>query len=131
MSDDDIKPNGEHPGLFDRFAERVDAVVSAAWFFAFSVGLCVGWLPTWFLVKDLDTWQLLINTPTTVLTFLLVGLAANSTRRSSKAVAKKQNAVAEGLADLMAEFAGDYPKLTEHCRELRKSVGLELREDSS
>ncbi len=61
----------EHPGLFDRFAVWSASVVSRAPFFAFCVLLVVAWAPTYPLVGNFDTWQLLVNTPTTILTFLL------------------------------------------------------------
>ena len=61
-------------GPFDRFAERSAEFVSKAPFFAFCVVLVVVWAPSYFLVDDFDTYQLLINTPTTIITFLLVAL---------------------------------------------------------
>lgn len=116
----------DQPNLFDRFADWTDRkVVSKSWFFAFSVGMCVGWAPTYFVVGDVDTWQLLINTPTTVLTFLLVGLAANTGRRGNQAVQQKLNAMAAALAVVLDETESD-----NEADELREAVGLEDRESS-
>ncbi len=64
-------------GYFDRFAQRSAELVSKAPFFTFCVLLVVVWAPTIVLV-DFDTWQLLINTPTTIITFLLVALLQNT-----------------------------------------------------
>jgi hypothetical protein len=77
-----------------------------------------------------DTYQLQINTTTTIITFLLVALLQNSQTRSDRALQHKLNAVADGLADLMdhlAERAGD-EDLVRDIRELRAAVGLEKRE---
>src|SRR3712207_1701310 len=93
--------DSRHPTLFDRFAWTTASLVSRAPFFAFCVALIVIWAPTLPLVKNLDTWQLLINTPTTILTFLLVAVLQNPQRRSEQALHKKLDAIADGLADLM------------------------------
>jgi low affinity Fe/Cu permease len=62
-----------HETVFDRFAGRAAQLVSRAPFFTASVLLVVVWLPTTVLL-DFNTSQLLINTPTTIVTFLLVAL---------------------------------------------------------
>lgn len=61
-------------GPFDRFAGRSADLVSKAPFFTFCVLLVVIWAPSYFLVGNFDTYQLVINTPTTIITFLLVAL---------------------------------------------------------
>ncbi len=115
---------------FDRFASTANAFVSRAWFFALCVLVVLVWAPSYFLFGDLDTWQLVINTLTTIVTFLLVALLQNSQTRADKAVQHKLNSIADGLADLMEELGGDKPQLRQDARELRAAVGLELRESS-
>jgi len=44
--------------------------------------LVVVWAPTYLLVGNFDTYQLIINTPTTIITFPLVALLQNTQRRS-------------------------------------------------
>ena len=61
-------------GTFDRFAARASDFVSEAVFFLACVLLVVVWLPSYFVFRDVDTWQLVINTATTIVTFLLVAL---------------------------------------------------------
>jgi hypothetical protein len=118
----------EHPSLFDRFAWASANLVSRAPFFAFCVALVVIWAPTLPLVKNFDTWQLLINTPTTILTFLLVAVLQNSQRRTEQALQKKLDAIADGLADLMEHVQSDRDResddLAQDIRELKKTVGL-------
>jgi Low affinity iron permease len=118
--------------LFDRFAGRSADFVSRAPFFTFCV-LVVLWAPTYFLVGNFDTYQLLINTPTTIITFLLVALLQNTQKRSEQALQHKLDAVADGLADLMEHFAAnDDPErraakedLAGDIEDLRAAVGLE------
>jgi len=112
----------EHVGWFDRFAERASNLTSRAAFFAVCVLIVVVWAPTIFLMK-FDTSQLLINTTTTIITFLLVALLQNSQSRSEMAVQQKLNAIAKALADHMDDTPDD-------AAELRKAVGLEEIESS-
>lgn len=116
-------------GLFDRFATSAATFASQAWFFAMCVVLVLIWVPTivWFSV---DTWQLIINTATTIITFLLVALLQNTQTRADAAVQQKLNAIADGLSDLMEHLAQDDARLRRDCRELRAAVGLEEREST-
>jgi low affinity Fe/Cu permease len=111
--------------FFDRFATATDTFVSRAWFFLACVLLVLLWLPTFLAVKDIDTWQLLINTPTTVITFLLVALQSNTNKRADSALQTKLNAIADALSHQL-HHSGE-----ENCaRELRQAVGLEDREST-
>jgi low affinity Fe/Cu permease len=115
---------------FDRFASTADRMVSGAWFFAFCLLLVVVWVPSFVLIRDVNTWQLIINTLTTIVTFLLVALLQNTQTRADAAVQHKLNAIADGLADLMEVVARDRPELRRDHEELRAAVGLEKREGS-
>lgn len=134
--DDDIRTTmpsdvSARLSVFDRFASRVDVIVSRAWFFLFCVLLVVLWAPSFLLFGSIDTWQLIINTLTTIITFLLVALLQNTQKRADEAVQHKLNALADGLSDLMARFAEDHPELREDAAELRAAVGLEGRESAA
>jgi low affinity Fe/Cu permease len=83
------------------------------------------------LFGSIDTWQLVINTATTIVTFLLVALLQNTQRRADDAIQHKLNAIADGLANLLAGLADERPALQADCRELRAAVGLEHRENTS
>lgn len=111
---------------FDRFAEGVSRFVSKGAFFTISVVVVVIWMPTLFVFHDVDTWQLVINTLTSVLAFLLIALLQNSERRYDEALHQKIDTLAAALADLMEHQAeGDRKVLERHIEELRSSVGLE------
>jgi low affinity Fe/Cu permease len=137
MADDDkVKmPSevSERTGFFDRFAERASQVASRAVFFALCVALVVIWAPSYFLVKTMDTWQLIINTSTTIITFLMVALLQNSQTRTDQATQHKLNAIADGLADLMDHFltGDDESSLDQDRKELAQAVGLEQHESTS
>jgi hypothetical protein len=127
-------------GWFDRFAGAATRMVSRAWFFAACVLLVVVWAPSFFLFGDVDTWQLVINTATTIVTFLLVALTQNAQERDGQATQHKLNAIAQGLAVLLADHADgaaeagageDAERLYTARRELCAAVGLEERESTS
>lgn len=108
--------------LFDRFADAVASVTAKAWFFAACVLLVVLWVPSIFIVGTVDTWQLIINTATTIVTFLLVGLMQNTAARENAATQQKLNAMALALAQIIPDGAA--------CDQLREAFGLENRESA-
>jgi low affinity Fe/Cu permease len=114
-------------GYFDRFAARANVFVSRAVFFTLCVLLVVVWLPSYFVFGSVDTWQLIINTLTTIVTFLLVALLQNSQTRNDTATQDKLNAVAAGLADLVQLVGRDDPEAAKLRSELLAAVGLENR----
>lgn len=128
--DPDVMPSDSKSNLslFDRFATRASSFVSRAWFFLGWVLLVVIWAPT-FAFLQLDTWQLIINTVTTIITFLLVALLQNTERRANDALQQKLNAIAEALGDLMHHLRDD-PDAEADVHELRAAVGLEDRESA-
>ena len=117
-------------GVFDRFAGWSSKVAARAAFFTFCVLLVIVWAPTLFLLKSVDTWQLIINTVTTIVTFLMVALLQNSQTRSDQALQHKLNAIADALADLMASADGG-TRLAKDIADLRAAVGLEQLESTS
>jgi hypothetical protein len=117
---------GHHDGsFFDRFAERASDLVSHAGFFIACVALVAVWVPSYFFFPSRDTWQLVINTATTIVTFLLVALLQNSQRRNELGMNEKLDAIAEGLADLMEHVSPDDDGLQGDRRKLRQAVGAE------
>jgi low affinity Fe/Cu permease len=124
-------PREPQRGYFDRFAESVSHFVSRGSFFTVSLIVVVIWLPTITVFSSVDTWQLVINTMTSVLAFLLIALLQNSERRYDEALHRKIDALAAGVADLMEDEAarsdGDADRLRRDLDELRAAVGLEER----
>ena len=114
--------------VFDRFAEAASEFASHAVFFIACALIVVLWLPSYFAFGSLNTWQLVINTLTTIVTFLLVALLQNSQRRSEQAIQQKLDALADGLADLMVWMGNDErggEEINQDVDELRDAVGIE------
>lgn len=75
--------------FFHRFANVVGALMGSHWAFLVAVVSCVIWAISGPAFDYSDTWQLVINTATTVLTFLAVFLIQNTQNRNSLAVQLK------------------------------------------
>lgn len=89
-------------GLFDHFAGVVSEQVARAWFFAACVILIAAWAPSYFAIGDSDTWQLIINTTTTIVTFLLVALLQNTQERFEVTVLARLDRIEAKLDRIVA-----------------------------
>ena len=81
------------PNLFCRvqeafrvFARSASNVLGTAWTFVGALLIIAVWAATGHFFDYSDTWQLIINTGTTIVTFLMVFLIQNTQNRDSKAV---------------------------------------------
>src|ERR1041385_6758644 len=70
--------------VFRRFSHRVSHAVGSPWAFAIAVGVVVVWALTGPIFRFSDTWQLVINTGTTIITFLMVFLIQNTQNRDGQ-----------------------------------------------
>jgi low affinity Fe/Cu permease len=113
-------------GWFDRFASRTSEFAARAPFFSMCILVVLLWAPS-IIWLDMSTWQLIINTTTTIITFLMVALLQNTESRNDAALQHKLNAIASGLADVMQQLSdeADDADLEERRKELRRAVGLE------
>jgi low affinity Fe/Cu permease len=75
--------------LFRRFAQSTSAAVGSAWAFAAALSAIVIWAALGPTVGFSTTWQLVINTGTTIVTFLIVFLIQNTQNRESRAIQLK------------------------------------------
>ena len=120
---------------FGRFAKWTARVTGRPATFALAAGLIVTWGVTGFLFDFSDTWQLVINTATTIITFLMVFLIQSTQNRDSEAMQVKLDEllrVTEGahvaLLDLeeldekaLDKLQADYAELARRARAaLRK-----------
>jgi low affinity Fe/Cu permease len=71
---------------FRIFARAASATLGTAWVFVGAITVILIWAACGHFYNYSDTWQLLINTSTTIVTFLMVFLIQNTQNRDSKAV---------------------------------------------
>ena len=131
--------SGGLAALFHRVARRTSEFTGSALAFALALGTVVVWLLSGPVFHYSDTWQLVINTGTTVVTFLMVFLIQNQQNRDSKVLQLKldellhavrgardslidlENGTDEDLARLEREFRD----LSRHVRAARSPDGEE------
>jgi low affinity Fe/Cu permease len=75
--------------LFGDVANKISQTVGRASAFMIAAGVVIVWAVTGPLFQYSDTWQLVINTGTSVVTFLMVFLIQNSQNRDSAAIQVK------------------------------------------
>ena len=110
--------------VFRIFARRSSVVLGSAWAFATAILIIVIWGLTGPMFHYSDTWQLIINTGTTIVTFLMVFLIQNTQNRDSKAVHLKLDEVIRALKGARNHFI-DLEKLSdEDLASLEKQFAL-------
>lgn len=72
--------------FFRKFARATSEVVGSPWAFVTGVLLIAVWLVTGPVFHFSDTWQLVANTATSIITFLMVFIIQNSQNRDAKAL---------------------------------------------
>jgi low affinity Fe/Cu permease len=83
--------------LFRRLAERTAHAVGSPWAFLLAALTIIVWGATGPIFKFSDTWQLVINTSTTIVTFLMVFLIQNTQNRETRIVALKLDELLRGV----------------------------------
>ena len=72
--------------LFHKIAQKTSNAVGSAWAFSTAVLIIIGWAASGPFFGFSDTWQLVINTGTTIITFLMVFLIQNTQNRDAKVI---------------------------------------------
>jgi low affinity Fe/Cu permease len=75
----------------ERFSSKVTAWTGSSFAFTLAVATIVVWLVSGPIFDYSDTWQLVINTGTTIITFLMVFLVQRSQNKESRAIQLKLN----------------------------------------
>ena len=118
----------EHPdGWFRRFACRVSDAVGSYWAFIAALAVVLAWALTGPLFHFSDSWQLVINTGTTIVTFLMVFLIQATQNRAGKALQLKLDELIRAQRSARNAFAGlehaseaELKRFEEEFRELRR-----------
>jgi low affinity Fe/Cu permease len=118
------------PDFFRRFAHSTARAVGSVWAFFLAVLVIVTWASSGPLFGFSDTWQLVINTGTTIVTFLMVFLIQNTQNRDSREIHLKLDellrAVSKartGMADLDELSDQELDRLLEEFHSARRKKG--------
>ena len=111
---------------FRVFARRSSVILGSPWAFSGAILIIVVWALTGPTFHFSDTWQLIINTGTTIVTFLMVFLIQNTQNRDAKAVHLKLDEIIRALKRARNEMVDledladeELDKLEEQFRRLR------------
>jgi low affinity Fe/Cu permease len=92
--------------LFENLAARVAAAAGRPMAFALALGIIIAWGLSGPLFQWSDTWQLVINTGTTIITFLMVFLIQNAQNRDAAAIQAKLDELIRAVGHARNEFIG-------------------------
>jgi low affinity Fe/Cu permease len=118
--------------FFNWCATRTSTAAGQPLTFATALGVVVVWAVTGPLFHYSDTWQLVINTGTTIVTFLMVFLIQNSQNRDGAAMQAKLDELLRAVDQAREQFIG-IEHLTDQQIELLRTAlerhAKQLRED--
>jgi low affinity Fe/Cu permease len=123
------RPNADHAPIrdvFHHFAQRASHLVGSAWAFVVAAVVIAVWAITGPLFGYSDTWQLVINTGTTIVTFLMVFLIQNTQNRDARALHLKLDELLRamtkartGLVDLEDLAEDELDRLEQEFKSVR------------
>jgi low affinity Fe/Cu permease len=138
---DDDRPDQPAPrrtsvrDWFHTFAQGVASVVGSPWAFGLAVVLVVAWAVSGPVFKFSESWQLVINTATTIITFLMVFVIQNTQNRDARAMHLKLDELIRAvrgarnrLVDLSDE---ELDRLQKEFEQLRNQVARSRRPGST
>ena len=114
-------------GLFDRFSSIITKATGSPAAFLTALGVVLAWAITGPVFGYSDTWQLVINTSTTIITFLMVFIIQQSQNKDTMALQLKMNeliAATKGASNRLI----DIEDLTEKELEVLKKFYIRLAE---
>ena len=117
--------------LFERIAQKIAnwAGRPVAFIMAFTVVLI--WGLTGPIFHYSDTWQLVINTSTTIITFLMVFLIQNAQNRDASAIQAKLDEIIRATTDARNEFIGIEHMTQDELERIKRVLERECGDESS
>jgi low affinity Fe/Cu permease len=113
--------------FFTRFTSAASEVLGRAWIFVVALVLLVLWASTGPMLHFSDTWQLIVNTSTTIITFLMVFIIQNTQNRDNLALQIKLDTIMEELGidekDLIEAENKSDKKLEEEKKRVQNRSG--------
>ena len=117
--------------LFTRIAGRIAAFAGQPIAFIVAVSLMVLWAVTGPVFDFSDTWQLVVNTATTIVTFLMVFLIQNSQNRDAAAMQAKLDELIRALEGARSQFIGIEHRTDHEIQDIRSHLENECRNDEN
>ena len=115
--------------LFTFCASRIAAAAGQPLTFVFALAVILLWAVTGPVFHYSDTWQLIINTGTTIVTFLMVFLIQNSQNRDAAAMQAKLDEMLRALDAAREQFIGIEHLTDRQIEEVRARLEREVESD--
>jgi low affinity Fe/Cu permease len=126
--------SSKQSGFFRKFSHKTSQLVGAPGAFFLALAVVMIWAVTGPLFHFSDTWQLVINTSTTIVTFLMVFLIQNTQNRDAKAMHLKLdeliyalNEARDKLVDVEDDSDEEIEKLSEEFQHLKTPLDVSGR----
>ena len=137
-----MRPRSRFGQKLERWSRAVTALTGSSWAFGVAAAVILVWLVTGPIFHFSDTWQLVINTGTTVVTFLMVFLIQRAQNKDSLAIQLKLNEIVAAMpgasnrlidvedlseAELMKlhQFYGRLAEIAKHEADILKSHSID------
>ena len=112
--------------IFTRLAGRISSVAGQPLAFVIALAIIIIWGLTGPLFGYSDTWQLVINTGTTIITFLMVFLIQNSQNRDAAAMQAKLDELIRAVKTARNEFIGIEHRTDHEIEAIRRAIETEF-----
>lgn len=125
---------GTQPGVFNRMANTCSRLLGTAGAFGIAVAMVVIWAMSGPFFHFSDTWELVINTATTIVTFLMVFLIQNTQNRDSAAIQLKLDEIirsTRGAHNAMLDLEKLSQKDLDKMRALYEELADQARRDEA
>ncbi len=117
--------------IFTAIASRIAAFAGQPLSFVMALSIIAIWGLTGPLFGYSDTWQLVVNTATTIVTFLMVFLIQNSQNRDAAAMQAKLDELIRAVEQARAQFIGIEHKTDREIEKIRADLERECAADDS
>jgi low affinity Fe/Cu permease len=128
---DRLAPEGPMDALFEKIANVIARAMGRPLTFLICCALVLVWAATGPLFHFSDTWQLVINTGTTIVTFLMVFLIQNSQNREGEALQAKLDELIRALETAEDRFIGLERRSEKEIEEMRPDTDATPDADGS
>jgi low affinity Fe/Cu permease len=115
---------------FGKVATRVSDAMGSVWAFSVALLVILAWIVTGPIFGFSDTWQLVINTGTTIVTFLMVFLIQNTQNRDAKATELKLDELIRAIGDARNEMIGAEAEPEELLERQKREIEAEKHKPS-
>lgn len=112
--------------IFTAIATRIANAAGQPLTFACALAIIILWAVTGPVFAYSDTWQLIINTGTTIVTFLMVFLIQNSQNRDAAAMQAKLDEVIRALDSAREQFIGIEHRTSSEVEDIRAALEKEV-----